>query len=97
LKKKTPTNSYDIPESYRAGACRPKEYGVEYRVLSNFWLRTDEFIEWVYNQTQRAVDNKNYLSEILDKYTPSLIQDTINTSDFGMAESIVKDLQLELA
>ena len=80
----------------KAGACRPKDYGVEYRVLSNFWLRGDAFIEWAYNQAVRAVENKSYIGEILEKYNPLLIQNTINTSDVGMAEEIVKDLQLDL-
>jgi len=80
----------------KAGACRLKEYGAEYRVLSNFWLQSDEHIEWVYNQTERAVENKDYLEEILEKYTPSIIQETINTSDVDKAAEIVDELQLEL-
>lgn len=39
----------------KAGACRFKPYGVEYRVLSNFWLRSEESIEWVYKQTMLAL------------------------------------------
>ena len=79
-----------------AGACRLKEYGAEYRVLSNFWLKSDEHIEWVFNQATRAVENKDYLSEILDKWSPKVIQDTINSSDAEMAHEIVTDLQLDL-
>ena len=40
----------------KAGAFRPKPYGVEYRVLSNFWLKSEEAINWVWNQTQACVD-----------------------------------------
>lgn len=40
----------------RAGAMRPTDYGVEYRVLSNFWLKRPEYIDWVFTQTNRAVD-----------------------------------------
>lgn len=39
----------------KAGAFRAKPYGVEYRVLSNFWLRSDDAIEWVYKQTMLAL------------------------------------------
>lgn len=39
----------------KCGAFRPKEYGVEYRVLSNYWVFKDELIEWVWNQTQLAL------------------------------------------
>jgi hypothetical protein len=38
-----------------AGAFRPKPYGMEYRVLSNFWLRHPAYMEWVFNSTQLAV------------------------------------------
>jgi len=40
-----------------AGAFRPKPYGVEYRVLSNAWLLSEERMRFVYNQTVAAVDN----------------------------------------
>ena len=39
------------------GAFRPKHYGVEYRVLSNAWLRTEKLRKLVYFTTKRAVDD----------------------------------------
>lgn len=39
----------------RAGAMRPKPYGLEYRVLSNFWIFHTKLAGWVYDQTQQAV------------------------------------------
>lgn len=39
----------------KAGAFRPKPYGVEYRVLSNAWLDTDKLIGWVFDRTVAAV------------------------------------------
>lgn len=42
----------------KAGAFRPKPYGAEYRVLSNFWIFDDKTVEWAYNNTQRALDAK---------------------------------------
>lgn len=36
------------------GAFRPKRYGLEYRVLSNRWLRNATLATWVYNTTLRA-------------------------------------------
>jgi hypothetical protein len=38
-----------------AGSFRPKEYGCEYRTLSNFWIFKPELIEWVHKQTSKAV------------------------------------------
>lgn len=38
----------------KAGAFRPKKYGMEYRVLSNFWIFHREHIRWVFNNTFSA-------------------------------------------
>ena len=37
-----------------AGAFRPKPYGMEYRVLSNFWLKKAEYTDWVFRATKWA-------------------------------------------
>lgn len=39
----------------KAGAFRPKSYGVEYRVLSNTWLRDERLIEFVFDNTTKAI------------------------------------------
>lgn len=39
----------------RAGACRYKPYGVEYRVPSNFWVRTRDRRLAVWNRVQQAI------------------------------------------
>tara|TARA_Y100000310_G_C20638524_1_gene792550 strand:- start:1178 stop:1936 length:759 start_codon:yes stop_codon:yes gene_type:complete len=38
----------------KAGAFRPKPYGAEYRVLSNFWIKSEDMMNWVYSHTQKA-------------------------------------------
>ena len=38
------------------GAYRPKSYGVEYRVLSNFWIFNKSNIEWVWDNTAYALE-----------------------------------------
>lgn len=40
----------------KAGCFRPKDYGCEYRTLSNFWIWDDNLIKWAYEGTQRALD-----------------------------------------
>ena len=40
----------------KAGAYRPKSYGVEYRVLSNFWLKTDALMAWVFESTKHGFE-----------------------------------------
>lgn len=39
----------------RAGACRIKEYGVEYRVLSSFWVLDEKLRVQVWNRMQVAI------------------------------------------
>jgi phiEco32-like amidoligase-type 2 protein len=41
----------------RAGAFRPKSYGVEYRTLSNAWLRSDDLVRLVYRNSVAAVES----------------------------------------
>lgn len=37
------------------GAFRPKPYGVEYRVLSNAWLKSEDLMAWVYKVTTQVI------------------------------------------
>jgi hypothetical protein len=39
------------------GAFRPKAYGVEYRVLSNKWLQSEELMSWIFTTTLRSVND----------------------------------------
>ncbi len=73
----------------KAGAYRSKVYGPEYRTLSNFWLWKDELKEWVFNQTQKAVDfvgNGNTVS----KYHGMLIRRAINMGDTNAVKALGK-------
>jgi len=78
----------------KAGACRWKPYGVEYRTLSNFWVFNPQLVEWVYNNTERALD------AVLDNMSfdddSKLIQSTINNNVIPMAEMLVEKYGLEV-
>lgn len=39
------------------GAFRPKPYGVEYRVLSNAWLKDPKLVSWVYRTVNKAIQD----------------------------------------
>lgn len=74
----------------KAGAFRPCSYGVEYRVLSNFWLNSKKLTKWVYNQTHAAFamaseKGEGFFDEIGDE-----IQACINTSDKTMSKALLK-------
>ena len=67
----------------RAGAFRPKPYGVEYRVLSGKWFSDVEFMYWVFDSVQRAFQLLRKTPEQLEQLFETdakHIQDTINES-----------------
>jgi hypothetical protein len=64
----------------RAGAYRPKQYGVEYRVLSNAWLKDERLTRWVYNAAIVAVnelEKGNRFYEMHGDLAQSIINDNI--------------------
>jgi len=71
-----------------AGSFREKSYGVEYRTLSNFWMKSKELIQWVWDATHKAHDNM--VAGELDPRYFRAIQTAINTSDKMLAEKIMK-------
>jgi hypothetical protein len=64
----------------KAGAYRPKKYGVEYRSLSNFWIWSEKFKCWVYDQTKKALEFVEAGNEIGPEQG-ELIQAAINNGD----------------
>ncbi len=74
----------------KAGAFRPASYGLEYRVLSNFWLRSKELIEWVYNQTHAAIVMAEEKGEKFFDEIGEEIQLCINTSDKDKSQALLK-------
>lgn len=74
-----------------AGAHRPKVYGVEYRTLSNFWIFEDRLIEWVWNNTSRALNCHFDVS----KYADDILL-AINGNDKVVAKRLVDQFSLEV-
>lgn len=78
----------------KAGAFRRKEYGVEYRTLSNFWIKDEEHMRWAYSNTTLAFDMASELPGYLEEISSEVIQSTINNSDVAAAEMIVSTLNI---
>lgn len=78
----------------KAGAFRPKSYGVEYRTLSNRWLASEELIRWVYNQAllgvQRGMDGI-----WADKVWGDTAQQIINANMTGWHDNYPIELGVE--
>jgi len=79
-----------------AGRFRIKDYGLEYRTLSNFWLQSKEGIAWVYEQTMKAVEYVN--SGDFDKIPENVLSDVqkyIDQNSFLMAKTLHSRLTKE--
>lgn len=65
----------------KAGACRIKPYGVEYRVLSNFWIWTESRRVAVWDRAVRAILDmpKAFMPDTAAIYGEKLVE-MINTS-----------------
>ena len=79
----------------KAGCCRIKGYGVEYRTLSNAWLLTAQRMAWVFRTTKQSVEMLMN-GRALFMETNEDIQAIINNSDKAKAEKLVKQFGLEL-
>lgn len=51
-----------------AGAFRPKPYGVEYRTLSNAWVRNPKLREWIFSTVQKTVDALENGNSLFNKF-----------------------------
>jgi len=69
-----------------AGAYRPKPYGVEYRVLSNAWVKDEGLTRWVYEAVHEGLERLQAGDALFTRYD---IQEIINNSDVEAAKAII--------
>ena len=76
----------------KAGCFRPTNYGVEYRTLSNFWLKTPNLVRLIYNLTADSlkVMTDDGIGALIQHCEPEHIHSAINTGDNRQA---MKNLQ----
>ena len=77
------------------GAYREKAYGVEYRVLSNFWIFNNRLIEWVWDNTSRAIAAAESQFAISEEDGHDIIK-AIDNNDVAIAEKLIKKFNLEV-
>lgn len=72
----------------RAGEFRSPPHGLEYRTLSNFWIRNYTLMSFVLGMTRFALSvalDKDASGQILSLVNMKKIQEAINTNDFDLA------------
>jgi hypothetical protein len=65
----------------KAGSFRPKNYGVEYRPLSNVWLRSPELQAWVYDATFKGVHSLITTGTRIEDEFGGIARDFIDSSE----------------
>jgi hypothetical protein len=76
----------------KAGCHRPTDYGVEYRVLSNYWMKSPELVMLMDSLTRDAMAlvAGDKLQEILDLVGETELQNAINDGNVEAATKIVE-------
>ena len=83
----------------KAGAHRPKDYGVEYRVLSNYWLKSPELVMLMENLTNdvlKLIRNKKH-TYILKMIGDGVVVNTINNNNIKDAQIILDNIYKHLS
>lgn len=76
------------------GCYRPKTYGVEYRTLSNAWLKSESLIRWVFRNTQKGMQELMNGNALYEKFGD--IREIIKTSNVKEAEKIINEAGIEV-
>lgn len=87
----------------KAGCYRPTNYGIEYRVLSNFWLTSPKLVEFTYKIVERAllIKENNDDTTVVSNIGEDIIQECINNGNREVAKvvaegSLSKDIGADL-
>jgi hypothetical protein len=76
----------------KAGAFRPKPYGFEYRVLSNYWIFTPKLTRWIWENTQLALES---MSLDVDKEQTQILE-AINGNNKQVAQELINKFNIPM-
>lgn len=76
----------------KAGCHRPKDYGVEYRSIGNFWVNSPELATLMFEMTNFVVEfvAENKDAALIEAIGKDNIVNTINSSDVDSAKAIIQ-------
>jgi hypothetical protein len=74
----------------KSGAVRLKPYGIEYRVMSNFWLKSEDAVSEVYEWVRFSLSK--YLKHNIPPEVATATQEAINTNNKPLAQKLLKAL-----
>ena len=78
----------------KAGCYRLKRYGVEYRVLSNFWVNKPELVEWVVTNINQGI--KYYEENGIEAFDFKSVSKCINTYDTELAKAFIDKFNINM-
>lgn len=78
----------------KPGTIRTKPYGVEYRTLSNFWIKNPTRTAMIFEQAQQAVSFVER-GHIVPKDDHEAIQSCINNTDIKTAKKLIKKFRIK--
>lgn len=78
----------------KAGAFRPKPYGMEYRTLSNAWTNSDILMRWVYRAARKGAEDLLFNAKDASAFYKDIAVDIINHSQVDWAKWV--DIEIGL-
>lgn len=79
----------------KAGAFRPKKYGVEHRVMDNYWLTSVDYMLHVWSRYMKALRAAN-TEYVIPPEIGQQIQDVINNYNLEEAQKLHADLSAKI-
>ena len=78
----------------KAGCFRFTAFGIEYRSLSNFWIKSDESLQWAWDTTMKAINlvNSGKIEEV--KELGDYIVEAINTINKELAQELLNKIEI---
>jgi hypothetical protein len=86
-------DQYRKPIYGNPGRFRQKEYGIEYRSLSNFWIQNENLISFVWDQIEKAIDTFNRFGDAILE-SEGRIFTACSSNDPELAMEIIKEFDV---